>query len=113
MGSDAVSKNASIKTLYDRWFDLEKERQTLMATQGRTKLNQDVRGVDSLINRTKRDLQQASNVYLTTLNTRLRTFDQQLTQLRDQLGQYPGLSATEQNLERRVRSLQKLYDDLQ
>jgi polysaccharide biosynthesis transport protein len=113
MGSDAVAKNASIKTLYDRWFELEKERQTLMATQGRTEINRDVRGLDSLINRTKRDLQEASNVYLMTLSTRLKTYDTQLVQLRDQTRQYPGLSATEQNLEGRVRSLQKLFDDLQ
>lgn len=112
MGSDAVANNASIKTLYDRWFELEKERQSQMAARRIDESHEDVKALDSLINRTKRDLQQASNVYLTTLNTRLRTFDTQLAQLRDQLKQYPGLSATEQNLEGRARSIQKVYDDL-
>jgi polysaccharide biosynthesis transport protein len=113
MGSDAVAKNASIKSLYDRWFALEEKRQTMMAEQRINPTHRDIEAVDSLINRTKRDLQQASNVYLTTLNTRLRTYDVQLAQLREQTKQYPRLSAAEQNLEGRARSFQKVYDDLQ
>lgn len=113
MGTDAVANNASIKSLYDRWFELEKERQTLLSTRGRTSANQDVQGLDSMIVRTKQDLRQASSVYLTGLNTRLRSFDTQLEQLRGQTRVFPGLAASAQNLEGRVRSMQRLYDDLQ
>jgi succinoglycan biosynthesis transport protein ExoP len=113
MGSEAVADNSNIKALYDRWFDLEKERQTLMATRNRDATNDEVRGLQNLINQTKKDLQQASNVYLSTLNTRLRQYDQQLAQLRQQTTQFPGLAASEKNLEGRVLSMQRIYDDLQ
>ena len=113
MGTDAVAKNSSIKSLYDRWFDLEKERQTMMATQRRDTINADVRALQNLINQTKQDLQEASRVYLSSLQTRLRSYDQQLVQLRTQQTLFPSLSATEKNLQGRVLSMQRIYDDLQ
>lgn len=113
MGSEAVADNSSIKALYDRWFDLEKERQTTMATRKVGVKHPDVVALQNLIDQTKKDLQQASNVYLTTLNTRLREYDLQLGQLRQQTTQFPGLAASEKNLEGRVLSMQRIYDDLQ
>jgi capsular exopolysaccharide synthesis family protein len=113
MGTDAVAKNASIKALYDRWFELEKEQQTVMSTRNVNADNPDVKALSQLIDRTKRDLQSASGVYLGALQTRIRGFDAQLKHLRDQTTQFPGLSATDKNLEGRVRSMQKIYDDLQ
>ena len=113
MGTDAVAKNSSIKSLYDRWFDLEKERQTLMATRNRDSTNDDVKAFQNLINQTKKDLQEASRVYLNSLQTRLNSFDQQLSQLRTQTTLFPSLSATEKNLQGRVLSMQRIYDDLQ
>jgi polysaccharide biosynthesis transport protein len=113
MGTEAVANNSSIKTLYDRWFELEKDRQERITARGLSPKHEDVIAIDTMINRTKQDLQQASNVYLRGLNARIRQYDEQLSQLRMQTTQFPGLSATEKNLEGRVRSMQKIYDDLQ
>lgn len=113
MGTEAVSKNASISSLYDRWFELEKERQQAIAARGLRANHEDVVAIDSMINRTKQDLKQASNVYLRGLNARIKQYGDQLAQLRQATTQFPGLSATEKNLEGRVRSMQKIYDDLQ
>ena len=41
------------------------------------------------------DLREASSVYLSTLTTRLKQYDQQLEQLRQQTKLYPSLSAEE------------------
>ena len=112
LGTEAVSKNAQLQDLSNRWFELEKERQTLMAS-GKNTENQDVKAVDNLIRRTKQDLQNASAIYLQSLQARISTYDAQLKELRQATTRYPSLSATEKNLEGRVKSVQTIYDNLQ
>lgn len=112
LGAEAVSKSQQMKELSDRWFELEKERQGLIAS-GKDDRNQDVAAANALIARTKQDLASAAGVYLASLDARISTLDNQLAELRNQTTRFPGLSATEKNLEGRVKSLQKIYDDLQ
>ena len=60
VGTEAVEKNRYIANLYDRWFSLVKERETLYA-RGRTEKNEDVKAVQRLISRTKEDVRAGDN----------------------------------------------------
>ena len=112
LGNEAVSQNPRVHTLSERWFALEKERQEKLAL-GRTSRNEDVIAIDSLIRQTKLDLQNATAVYLQSLQARMRANEEQLAQLRESTTRFPSLSAEEANLEGRFKSLQTIYDQLQ
>jgi len=112
VGTDAVEKNRYIANLYDRWFNLVKERETLYA-RGRTDANEDVKAVQRLIGRTKEDLRSASQLYLQALQSRLGSLDRTVTELRQQTEQYPKLEAEQSRLAATVRTMQGTFDNLQ
>lgn len=111
-GTDAVVKNEYIANLYDRWFELVKQREELIA-QGKTESNEDVKSTQRLIANTKDDLRAASGMYLQNLRSRIASVDSTISTLRKQTEKYPALEATESRLVGDVRTMQGVYDQLQ
>ena len=112
VGTDAVDKNRYIANLYDRWFSLIKERETLYA-RGRTDANEDVKAVQRLIGRTKEDLRTASQLYVQALQSRLGSLDKTIVDLRQQTEKYPKLEAEQARLSATVGTMQRTFDNLQ
>ena len=112
VGTGAGEKNQSIANLYAQWFDLQKEREQLLA-RGRTASNADVEALDRLISRTKRDLQTSSQVYLQALNSRLESLERSIGSQRTNAQRYPPLEAEQVRLMADVKTTQGLYDELQ
>ncbi|HEX2780544.1 MAG TPA: polysaccharide biosynthesis tyrosine autokinase, partial [Gemmatimonadaceae bacterium] len=73
----------------------------------------DIQALDKLIARTKKDLQEASRVYLEGVASRLRSYDETIGELRQQSERFPPLESEQARLTADVRTLQKMYDDLQ
>ena len=111
-GSEAVRSNPYVNQLYEQWFELNKRREELRAA-GKVSPHPEARAVDSLIAGTKANLQQASGLYLQGLQSRLRSLDARIAQLRTEMGKYPGLAASEQKLAGDLRMIQTVYDELQ
>ena len=112
VGTEAVEKNRYIANLYDRWFSLVKERETLYA-RGRTEKNEDVKAVQRLISRTKEDVQSASQLYLLALQSRLGSLDKSIANLRVQTEKYPKLEAEQTRLSATMGTMQRTFDNLQ
>jgi len=112
VGTDAVERNRYIANLYDRWFSLVKERETLYA-RGRTDANEDVKAVHRLISRTKEDLRSASQLYLQAMESRLGSLDKTIADLRLQTEKYPKLEAEQASLVATVGTMQRTFDNLQ
>ena len=112
VGTDAVEKNRYIANLYDRWFNLIKERETLYA-RGRTDANDDVKAVQRLIGRTKEDLRSASQLYLLALQSRLGSLDKTIADMRLETEKYPKLEAEQSRLSATVGTMQRTFDNLQ
>ena len=112
VGTDAVEKNRYIANLYDRWFNLIKERETLYA-RGRTDRNDDVKAVQRLISRTKEDLRSASQLYLQALQSRLGSLDKTIADMRLETEKYPKLEAQQSRLSATVGTMQRTFDNLQ
>ncbi|HEX2719088.1 MAG TPA: polysaccharide biosynthesis tyrosine autokinase [Gemmatimonadaceae bacterium] len=111
-GTDAITKNSYVASLYTRWFDLLKSREEMMAT-GRGPSHPDVQAQDKLIARTKGDLQEASRLYLDGIASRLKSFDQTIAELRHQSERFPPLESEQARLTADVRTIQTTYDNLQ
>jgi tyrosine-protein kinase Etk/Wzc len=111
-GTDAVEKNRYIANLYDRWFNLIKERETLYA-RGRTDANDDVKATQRLISRTKEDLRSASQLYLQALESRLGSLDKTIAEMRVETEKYPKLEAQQSRLSATVGTMQRTFDNLQ
>ena len=112
VGTDAVEKNRYIANLYDRWFNLIKERETLYA-RGRTDANDDVKAVQRLIGRTKEDLRSASQLYVQALESRLGSLDKTIAEMRLETEKYPKLEAEQSRLSGTVGTMQRTFDNLQ
>jgi len=112
VGTDAVERNRYIANLYDRWFSLVKERETLYA-RGRTDANEDVKAVHRLIGRTKEDLRSASQLYLQALQSRLGSLEKTIANLRLETEKYPKLEAEQASLSATVGTMQRTFDNLQ
>jgi capsular exopolysaccharide synthesis family protein len=112
VGTDAVEKNRYIANLYDRWFNLIKERETLYA-RGRTDANDDVKATQRLIGRTKEDLRSASQLYLQALQSRLGSLDKTISEMRFQTEKYPKLEAEQSRLSATLGTMQRTFDNLQ
>ncbi|MDQ3698037.1 MAG: polysaccharide biosynthesis tyrosine autokinase [Gemmatimonadota bacterium] len=110
-GTRALEQNAYISNLYDRWYELLKQRSELVA-RGYTSRNRDVRSVDSLIVDTKDDLREASSLYLQTLQSRLESVESRIASLRDDIAKYPSLEAQESRLVANLRMVQSVYEGL-
>lgn len=111
-GTSAIESNPYIASLYTQWFDLVKRRSELITQERRGTDYIDVEATDSLIAATKTDLQQASGLYLRNLQSRIESFEARITSLRAELTKYPALEASEANLLGDVRTLQRVYDEL-
>jgi capsular exopolysaccharide synthesis family protein len=112
VGTEAVEKNRYIANLYDRWFNLIKERETLYA-RGRTDANDDVKATQRLISRTKEDLSSASQLYLRALESRLGSLEKTIAELRLETEKYPKLEAEQSRLVATVGTMQRTFDNLQ
>ena len=113
-GTDAITKNSYVASLYTRWFELVKAREEMAGIgAGRSSSHSEVIAQDKLIARTKRDLQEASRVYLEGISSRLRSYDQTIAELRRQSERYPPLESEQARLQADVRTLQTTYDNLQ
>ena len=112
VGTGAGEKNQSIANLFGRWFDLQKDRQ-LMIAAGTNENYQDVRALDQLISQTKRDLQSASRVYLQALQSRMSSIDRTIEGLRTQAEAYPPLTAEQARLLANVKTSEQIYSELQ
>lgn len=112
VGTEAVEKNRYIANLYDRWFGLIRERETLYA-RGRTEKNEDVKANERLISRTKEDLRSASQLYLQALQSRLGSLDKTISEMRYETEKYPRLEAQQSRLSATVGTMQRTFDNLQ
>jgi capsular exopolysaccharide synthesis family protein len=112
VGTDAVEQNRYIANLFDRWFSLIKDRETLYAS-GKTDKNDDVKAVQRLISRTKEDLRSASQLYIQAMESRLGSLDNTVATLRKQTEQYPRLEAEQARLSATVGTMQRTFDNLQ
>jgi succinoglycan biosynthesis transport protein ExoP len=112
VGTEAVERNRYIANLYDRWFNLIKERETLYA-RGRTDANDDVKAVQRLIGRTKEDLRSASQLYVQALESRLGSLDKTISEMRLETEKYPKLEAEQNRLSGTVGTMQRTFDNLQ
>ena len=112
VGTDAVERNRYIANLFDRWFSLIKDRETLYAS-GKTDANDDVKAVQRLIGRTKEDLRSASELYLQAMESRLGSLENTIGGLRQQTEQYPRLEAEQARLSATVGTMQRTFDNLQ
>jgi capsular exopolysaccharide synthesis family protein len=110
-GTGAIRDNAHMQSLFDRWFDLQKQREQLIAP-GRNENYPDVQAVDKLIRATKAELQQASDSYLVGLRSRISSLDARINELRRDLERFPSLGAQEDRLEAEVATAQQLYATL-
>jgi tyrosine-protein kinase Etk/Wzc len=110
-GTGAIRDNTHMQSLFDRWFDLQKQRAQLIAP-GRNENYPDVKAVDQLIRATKAELQEASNSYLVGLRSRISSLDARINELRRELEKYPSLDAQEQRLAAEVQTAQQLYATL-
>jgi capsular exopolysaccharide synthesis family protein len=110
-GTGAIRDNTHMQSLFDRWFDLQKQREQLIAP-GRNENYPDVQAVDRLIRATKAELQQASDSYLVGLSSRISSLDARINELRREMEKYPSLDAQEQRLEAEVQTAQQLYATL-
>jgi capsular exopolysaccharide synthesis family protein len=113
VGTDAVANNKLVADLYQQWFLLLDKRDELLTVGGRTDRHPDVQAIDTRIARTKNELRNASRVYLEGLNSRLKSLAQTIAELRQQSERYPTLEAQQIKLQADVRTMQKMYDDLQ
>lgn len=110
VGTDAVARNQHIANLYERWFMLTKQRDSLMIRH--LPNHDDVRAVDQAISRTKRELQDASRLYLQSLQTRLQALESNIREVRAQADRFPPLAAEQARLTANVRTMQATYDNL-
>ncbi|MGH7664856.1 MAG: GumC family protein [Gemmatimonadaceae bacterium] len=110
-GTQAVTTNAYIATLYDRWFELDKEREQLLSDL--EPHHPDVLAVDRLIAATKAEIQDASRLYLQALESKLATYGNTIRELRAEAEDYPPLQAQQAQLEADVATIQGTYTALQ
>ena len=110
VGTDAVARNQHIANLYERWFMLTKQRDSLSIRL--TPVHDDVKAVDAAISRTKRELQDASALYLQALQTRLKALEDNIRAARAQADRFPPLAAEQARLTANVRTMQATYDNL-
>ena len=87
-GTEAITKNSYVASLYTQWYELLKSREEMLAS-GKAINYPDVQATDKLITRTKNDLQASSRLYLEGIESRLRSFDQTISELRTQAERYP------------------------
>ena len=112
VGTNAVERNRYVSNLYDRWFNLIRERETLYA-RGRTDANDDVKAVQRLIARTKEDLSSASRLYLQALQSRLGSLEKTVADMRRETEKYPALEAEQARLAATMATMQRTFDNLQ
>jgi tyrosine-protein kinase Etk/Wzc len=110
IGTDAVANNRAVADLYERWYELLKERQQMSLT--RNDRNRDVQAVDSTINSVKSELKLASGLYLQSVASRIASVDSSIADLRRQTQRFPPLSASQARLTDNVHTMATGYDNL-
>jgi tyrosine-protein kinase Etk/Wzc len=110
IGTDAVANNRAVADLYERWYDLLKQRQQMGLT--RNDRNRDMQAVDSTINVTKSALKQASGLYLQSVASRIASVDSSIADLRRETQRFPPLSAAQARLTDNVHTMEEGYDNL-
>ncbi|HJU66864.1 MAG TPA: polysaccharide biosynthesis tyrosine autokinase [Gemmatimonadaceae bacterium] len=110
-GTGAIRDNSHMQKLFERWFDLQRQRAELVS-QGRNENYSGVQAVDQLIRATKNELQVASNSYLVGLRAQISSLENRINELRREMQKYPELGADEQRLTAEVQTAQQLYASL-
>jgi tyrosine-protein kinase Etk/Wzc len=110
IGTDAVANNRAVADLYERWYDLLKQRQQMGLT--RNDRNRDMQALDSTINVTKSSLKQASGLYLQSVASRIASVDSSIADLRRETQRFPPLSAAQARLTDNVHTMETGYDNL-
>jgi capsular exopolysaccharide synthesis family protein len=110
VGTGALANNASVEYHYTRWQELVQKRQTERATF--TDVSPEIGDIDAAIRSTKQQLREAADLYRATLEQQLKSFDERLTSLREDLKRYPALSAEQQSLIANNRSVQTMFESL-
>ena len=110
-GTEAITKNSYVGSLYTRWYDLLKQREELLAN-GKSPVYPDVQAIDRLITRTKNDLRAASGDYLKGIESRLASYNQKIDELRQQAEKFPPLESEQARLMADVKTAQTTYDNL-
>ena len=109
--TQAVQEHDYLRTLYDRWFDLSRQRTEVM-TKGRAEWHPEVIGIDEMIAKTKSDIRAVSGDYLRGLDSRIGSLRQQIAGLRQTLTRYPSLAAASAQLESEVSTQQSIFQEL-
>ena len=109
--TDAIAKNSYVAGLYERWFQLQQQREELLSQY--TPRHDAVVAVDRLISQTKLDLQDASRGYLRGIQSRIESLDRSVESLRGQGERYPSLEAEEARLQANVNTAHTMYVSLQ
>lgn len=112
-GSEAVAGNRYISGLYDRWFDLLKQREQNITVENKNENNRDVQAVTALIAKTKSDIQSASEFYLQNLRTKIGETEAKSAAMRQQMERFPPLTAEQARLTSNVRTTQATFEELQ
>ena len=110
--TSAVQQNPNMAALYDRWYELLRERDSLMASGIVDERYRQVKLVDDLIARTKQELRDASGYYLQGLHSRLSSLNDKIAGLRQELSMYPPLEQQEQTLLANLDVIQNVYQQL-
>ena len=110
--TDAVQNNDYLRTLYDRWFELSKQRQETITARGRSPWHRDVVAIDASIAKVKQDIQSVSGDYLRVLDSRLSSLDTRLAGMRQTLERFPNLAAATAQLDAEVQTQQSIYAQL-
>jgi tyrosine-protein kinase Etk/Wzc len=109
-GTEAVKDNPLVISYYTKWLELKAERQKLEANY--TPSWDGIRNLDSLIAKTRSDLQQAAGLYLRSLQSQLGSYDKSLEALRRNAAKYPPLVAQEMALKGNLTTLREQYSSL-
>ena len=110
VGTGALASNTSVEKLYGQWQELVQQRQTARATY--TDSAPEIDDIDAAIRSTKLQLREAADLYRSTLEQRLSSYDDRLASLREETKRYPALSADQQRLIANHRSVQTMYESL-
>lgn len=108
-----VSDNAMVASLYERYLDLQAERQSVATGRfAEAEESPAVERLNILIRNTAGEIVAAAENLTRILDTRITATEQRLEQARNELENLPGEVSRENELIQKVRASEQLVDDL-